>query len=584
MAARGMANRLPEALLLLWAVFLAAAIWAHARVSHQPPLYDASNYFYNAREFWAAVKRGRPFDPFALGYTFRPPGTVLMVAPFGFDADPRPFYFRSVYVPAALLMLAVLVVAYDRSHPRPTRTRVALTAAFFSTLPMLYGFELDPRNPGPTYWGMVDGFLTGVGALTAAAAFRGVSRASFGWLVVGALTSSFCILVKPSGVVLAAALGMGFAFLASARLVTAWRAAAERRRTAIVVASGGLLIVLMDVLVLRAALSSAYLSRDNLAFGRGAIAVMKAELRLPPALAWWAVHTGIGEAFVCWVAFGLMLVITSRTRSRMSSRDPEATLTNTASITAALLLCLGVWFWVVGSGGGAQIRYGMPFLVSALVWTIPAVLRAWSVGSPIAARCLIATMVVAPANLAALLMQADPPLAWQKATGVFVSAGRPFPGEDGMRELVNAPAKAKVVVYSMQLDANDAMLEGLAQQKRLTDPDAAPIEVVRPFDSRRPTTYRLEEILAADYLLVGSPDRGAAPRGHELASMETERALFIAWASQATSADGLDVVLDEPTVRILQVRDRALLRDSLSRLVSAHRWRPVFRDANQLSE
>src|SRR5450759_1363623 len=160
-------DRSPEISFVLWIIFLGVTIWAHASISQQPPLYDAFTYYEKAYNFWSAVHQGHWFNPLNLAWSLRPPGTVLMSYPFGFDPDPRGFFFRSAFFPAALLSLAVMVAAYEKSSERQIRWRITLVAVFFSTLPMLYEF-------GHEYWGLVDGFLTGVAALAAAAAWRSI--------------------------------------------------------------------------------------------------------------------------------------------------------------------------------------------------------------------------------------------------------------------------------------------------------------------------------------------------------------------------------------------------------------------------
>jgi hypothetical protein len=143
-----------------------------------------------------------------------------MSYPFGFHPDPRGFFFRSAFFLAALLSLAVMVAAYEKSSERQIRW-LTVVAVFFSTLPMLYGFARE-------YWGLVDGFLTGVAALAAAAAWRSIVQRSLAYAVVTALTCSFCILIKPSGTLVAAMIGLAWASFALIQLKEAWSLPAER--------------------------------------------------------------------------------------------------------------------------------------------------------------------------------------------------------------------------------------------------------------------------------------------------------------------------------------------------------------------
>ena len=212
-----MIRRLPEVYLALWVAFLGATIWAHIRTTQQPPIYDTLAYWWKAYNFWQAVHQGHIFNPLDLDPSIRPPGAVLMAYPVGFNPDPRGLYFRSIFFPAVLLLLSVLVAAYERRSATGERWRLALIAAFFSTPAMVYWFAVIPA-PMPSSWGLVDSFLAGVAALAAAAAWRSVRGPSAAWFVITASASGFCILIKPSGAFVAALIGLMWAFLAYASI------------------------------------------------------------------------------------------------------------------------------------------------------------------------------------------------------------------------------------------------------------------------------------------------------------------------------------------------------------------------------
>jgi hypothetical protein len=271
---------LPEFGGIIWLVLLGAAIWFHTHASLQPPIYDAFTYYEKASQFWSTMHRMQPFNPLNLQPTFRPPGTVLMSYPFGFNPDPRGFYFRSIYFPVVLLLLAVLATAYDVRDSLIVRAQTVLTAAFFCTPTILYQFEMGAGTG--SYWGLVDGFLAGLAALAAAAAWRGTqaSSASWAWLwaAVAAFASCLSILVKPTGTLVAAVVGIAWVVFALARVVGVWSSCADRRRLIMRLLAGAVMIGALDGLVLLAGVSSRYLSRDNMQAGLANIAIMKTEL------------------------------------------------------------------------------------------------------------------------------------------------------------------------------------------------------------------------------------------------------------------------------------------------------------------
>jgi hypothetical protein len=395
-------NRYPEISLVLWIIFLGATIWAHASISQQPPFYDAFGYYEKAYNFWSAVHQGHWFNPLNLHWSFRPPGTVLMSYPFGFDRDPRSFFFRSVFFPAALLSLAVMVAAYEKSSERQIRWRITLVAVFFSTLPMLYGFARE-------YWGLVDGFLTGVAALAAAAAWRSIVQRSLAYTVVTALTSSFCILIKPSGMLVAAIIGLAWASLALIQLKEAWSLPAERIAVGKYFVTSALIIGIVDLLVLAAALSSNYLSRDNLESGKTSMAILNAEFAVPVSLLWSVVHTALGGAFVLWMVLAIAAIILG---GRSAHSNPiqsfNSRLLAGAAVAAILILTFGIWFWRLSSGF-SQIRYGMPFFLIAWILVVPALIQIWTHAPRLLTTCIAAIMLAASTNLALLLLQEAPP-------------------------------------------------------------------------------------------------------------------------------------------------------------------------------
>jgi hypothetical protein len=582
--------RLPEVCIALWVLFLGITIWAHIRITHQPPIYDALGYWWKAFNFWHALHQGHIFYPLNLEPTIRPPGTVLMAYPFGFNPDPRGFYFRSIFFPAVLLLLAALVAAYEPRSATRERWRVALIAACFSTPVIVYWFAIIP-SPMPSSWGLVDGFLTGVAALAAAAAWRSVKRASVIWCATTATASALCILIKPSGALVAALIALIWAFLAYASiryraavsLLAAERMAALRRFI-----GGALIIGAVDLAVLGAAVHSKYLSEANIAIGRAAIAVMNADLKVSVWSAFLTlVHTGLGAALTAWMLLAIAIAAVGWTSPKSRCRQPrDAMFHGGAAIAAILAVVSGLWFWLIASGGG-WIRYGMPFFMMAMILMVPAVIWFSSYVPLVMNRCIIAVMLAALTNLALLLAQPNPSLAWQRWTGVNLSSGRLFAGMAPFQRFVDTPRATALFVYSLDVgetDEADQTLSSLILQRWIVHPERPSLLIRRPLDWQRPTTYRIDEILSSDYLLF-EPERNPVARASAFAnaypnSIESEQSLFVAWASSLTPADGVEIVVDLPSARILQIRDKIALGKSLLRMISGRHWRAVFTNAN----
>jgi len=574
-------RHLPELCGLVWLGLLAAVIWMHTRVTTQAPIYDSFTYYQKAYNFWHAVSGHRWFNPLNVEPTFRPPGTILMSYPFGFDPDPRGFYFRSVYFPIGLLFLSVLIAVYHIEDDFRTRVRTILTAMFFTTITLPYHFEFGTGWGG--YWGLVDSFLTGLAALAAACAWRGTAPEARVWIlaVAAGLASALSILVKPSGTLVAAVVGVGWVAFALGALVDCRELGAARRRLGLhlLVAAG--LIALIDGLVVAAAIKSRYLSPENLAYGQGAITIMKAELSLPLPLLWLVVNTGLGGAFVLWAAFALTVCLWPLSTKSPSSMTARGIVACVASVAA---LVFGVWFWFLGSGGATQIRYFAPFFAAAMIWLVPLAMESWNRVPSVLTLSFSGVMVASALNLIAVLLVPHPSLAWQQFTGVGVTdAGFPSQTLETFRRLVAQDASRPVHLYVVSFDDNDAMLESLVDQRWLLDHGSQSLLLQRPIDWQRSSTFRIAEIGAADMLLINPMQARPAPAGQKVNNLSEEQGVLTAWALKLDASDGVSVFFSAPSTKILAVSDPVKFRKSLARLVARYAWDSAFTEANGLS-
>ena len=153
-----------------------------------------------------------------------------MSYPFGFDIDYRGFYFRSIFFPIALIVLSVIIGGYHRKLDNKCKWHLALFAAFLSSLPCFYYFELTPDLSAPSYWGLVDNFFAGVAALAAATTVRSFRNYSLVWLSLAAVFSSFCLLIKPTGAFVMILTGLSWVSLAAFKLRTVWQLPEERKK------------------------------------------------------------------------------------------------------------------------------------------------------------------------------------------------------------------------------------------------------------------------------------------------------------------------------------------------------------------
>ncbi len=567
-------NRSPELAGAAWLVLLAAAIWTHTHATQQAPIYDAFSYYWKAYNFWAGVHAGIWFNPLNIQPTFRPPGTILMSYPLGFNQDPRGFYFRSVYMPLALLFLAVLITAYETRNDFWSRWRTVLTAIFFTSITLPYHFEAG--TPGGLIWGLVDPFLSGLAAVAAASAWRAsrLDARILPWAIVTCLVSTLAIIVKPSGTLVAAAAGFGWVAFGLASLIAYRRNSAWRPR-ALKLLFGAVIIGAGDAAIVAAALNSGYLSPQNMAFGKGAIVLMR-QMDFPASQLWFLLNNGIGRGLLLWVALVCLAVIFSYRRAIPTVRLMMAL------IASVCVILFGIWFWFVGSGGAAFVRYAVPFFAMGFIWLVPVSLEAWRL-APLRLSCTMpAVMAATMVNLALLLLVPRPSLAWQQFGGVGITADFPQVALSAFKALVAQPSQHPRSIYIVTLDTSGAILGSFIDQTHLFRPGDGGVWVVRrPLDWQRSATFRLNEIASADALMVNPQQSGEAPAGRYVANLMQEQGVITLWADGLTEADGVKVFFLSPTIEILTVVDHAKLRAALERMVAAYSWDPTFLTANR---
>src|SRR5205085_5467763 len=114
------------------------------------------------------------------------------------------------------------------------------------------------------------------------------------WSGVAAVTSTFCILVKPSGALVIALIDLACLGLAALRLRAEWHSPQERKTTVRWIRQSLILFAGLNAFVLIASFASHYLSPTTLAFGNAAIEVMKTELHTTWPFMLSVIHMGLG--------------------------------------------------------------------------------------------------------------------------------------------------------------------------------------------------------------------------------------------------------------------------------------------------
>lgn len=577
--------------LCVWITFLAWAVWQHALQSRQPPIHDAFGYYLKAYNFWSAIDEHRLLNPLNIEPTFRPPGTILMSYPLGFETDYRGFYFRSVFFPILMISIAVMISGYHSDLDTKTKWQLVLISAFLTSLPCFYFFEISSSLPSPTYWGLVDNFLAGNAALAAAATVRSIRTQSLTWLSCAVLFSSLCVLIKPAGVLIMFLTGLSWTGLAALKALSVRHLPRKRHDTTLWGLQGVGILLFLYALVFLCVFTSNYLSRDNLAFGLNAITVMQGEL---PPISWslllTIVHTSLGYIYVVWYCLMILVVCYYLYTKPMYSLAWSKILLTGLVLASCLEILFGAWFWIAGSGGTTQIRFVVPFALAGTVIALPPILTA--VGSIRDwARAIVSIFLIAPVlNMAAMLPQSNPSTLWQKWSGVNLTSGIIDPVMAQAQDFVNTVRikRTNVVLYSMSLNAADSYFQSELDFAKIARQPMPTVTVLRPVDWQRSATFRIQEMLSADYWLF-TPNHDSTLGSSILTtssiySLDQEERLFGTWASFLTTDEGVTIVSETADARVLRVTDTARLKSALAGLIVKHQWRKEFIAGNPQTE
>lgn len=561
----------PYVLLLGWVILAGWGTWSAARSSIDPPAMDAMTYAQKASAFWAAVDKGEWFNPLDLPPTVRPPGTILMSYPFGFTTDFAGFYFRSSFLPLALLALAVVLA---HSTPAPTRERWAVAAlgVALASLPVCFQFQLT-RLPSAVFWGLTDGFIAGVAGLAMAAVVRSVDRRSAAWAAVAALLASFTLLIKPAGLLVMAAAGLSWLILAGTAID--WRRTRGdfgHARFAVVglAAASGIFAA-----TLWAALTSDYFSPENTEFGAIALAQMRREYtfitNFNPDLFIFMVKITLGFVVCGLTVLGLVAAIWRPVMRRYAA-------------AAAVCLLIGLWFWLVQTGMELS-RHVLPFAAMTVVALVPP-LSAFFAWLYAPARALALLAIAAPGLVStALLFTPDPPTRWQEALGISIAANA-YDAENRQAleflKTVQGSGAPQATLFFFDIFPALLKVYGVIDYANTFMGQTPRVTVLQPRSWQTHSVYKFDTMIGADYIAFETMDETELNRRLALpgaADFNAENVLLSAWFQTLKPEDGISIVSDT-RVRILKVENREVLRTKLHALKAGYTFSPEFNEAN----
>ncbi len=550
---------MPVTVLVAWLTIAGMFTWQDSRENLVPPIWDPETYVEKADGLWKSLLAGDGQNWLNVPPTVRPPGTVVLTAPLGPLRDFRDFFFRSVFVPVAIMIFAVFLAGFaitDRSWES------ALVALVAGSMPMFWQFD----------WGLVDTFLAGLSALAMSGLLVAALRFRYVWLILGLPALALIPVVKPSGFLLSAIISVSWLILALRFFANHPKGFA---RGMIGVFVTGLILTVLVGVVAYASLTSEYFSKSNINFGKEALAALRGDWvsALPPIDNAAAIITGVIGlpvlATVACLGFGFLF---SRRRNPIDKIYPEvkwAAWVGVAVFCAGLAVCYQTTLL-------RQLRYWYPFLAVAVVLMVPMFVT-WgnSVGRKI---CLFASIT----PIALLVF-----LGFPNTQGIALKiGGYRLPTEQGENEVREAYRFVDGFMAehekSPQLFTTTDTMEAMAYEAgfkwRLKSKAQLPL-ITRPFDWRRGGLVRIHEIYNADVMVIRR--YGHSLDATQRSPYQEELAAWGAWLEKTPIQGWTKVMFETPNAISLAVLDREALAREMRSYIADRPWRPEFIAANQ---
>ncbi len=546
------------AAVLLWLGVVGIGLALAALAATEPPVWDSLSYVQKGFGWWSAIHRHDLVNPFNLPMTVRPPGTILMSYPFGWSYDYHWFYFRSLFIPVALLASAPFIAVWGPGQATRRTWLLAALALALAGMPILYQFQSNETLPLTANWGLVDGFIAGVSAFAAACVVRSARNRSIPCAILAAGAGAFTLWIKPTGLALMGLTGLAWLIFAAAAVPYD-----ERFRRFVLRSVIAAIVIFAAASAL--AFFSDYFSAANIEFGQRALDVLAAEYtgKVPLATFLSIVRASLGYVFPVILLAGL-LVAARRARH--------------AAFAAAIVLGAGLWFWV-GQTDISQVRYFLPFATMAYILLIPALLT-WLEG--LRSGGVIAAALAAPALVTTLLLFTGAPTPLQRALGINLHvsdyAAENKQAQALLDDLLAAGQKTSFV-YLAGTGAPFRNLQAVWDFTRLTRADMPAVIPMIPTDWQRLSTVRVEDLLRCDYIGVLTATDSSALGVRDVADFPALIRLFNAWFARLGPEDGVTLV-SETRVRLLRVTDRARFEAAVARLEAEYKLPQSYRDAN----
>lgn len=579
-----MHRSIPFAIAGLFLILVGCGVYKKAGLAVAPPIYDPIAYYHKATVVWSALSKGNLAGTLNGVKANRPPGSSLLLYPFGFKPSVRSFLFRSVLVPIVLWTLAIAIAVAAVARGSSDAVVGGCLAVGLATLPLFYHFEhndfFNSLYQISANWGLVDPLQGAVAALAVCLLVVGIGRGSLPLCIGGWLSSALTFFIKPSGaLVMGATIGV-----AAIEFLIRYLRHPEQRRSILKFAGWAFLSCLTVFgLAFWAAFGSDYLGEGTVSAGIKAQGILRLITEgedltavfmrfIVPVLGWW---------WFCLMAFCLIL-LSIEAITGIGKRQFSSLILRLAGSFA--LASVAIFWWLFFAG--TQHRYLFPFILMIIMWLVPSILERMNrAGTTF--KSAVACYSLTPAFLLLILLySAQPPVSLQSAMGINLTTGQyAFEVEVGRRLLSEAQRLGRPInIYSMG-NMRVGVVEMMDRVRTIeTGNYLGEFQVKRPLNWKDIPGLRLQEIVQSDFLImedVRPPSASSAPTT-SISNWGEEVEQFKQYLYYNRGADKNGVELfEDGSVKAFRVVNPELLAKALHTWAEAIHWENDFAERNR---
>jgi hypothetical protein len=355
---------------------IARGIYKKTYKAVAPPIYDPISYYSKSQIVWNAISHHdwkRAFDQFPQ----RPPGTALILYPFGFVPSIQSFLFRTTLTPIVIWSLALIIILLPKIKSSKYMLVGAGVTLGLLSLPIFYHFEVpiaEEKNllGASLQWGLVDVLQGSMAALALGLLYTGVSKGIKSMVLIAWLLGAYSFFIKPSGILV---LGALFPIYLT-EVIILWKKETQNKKKIFILHLSlfavGIGITVASILL---AVSSGYLSKEVIESAKIAakvlIQISNQSLWIQMDVLWKSV---IGYWWI--LAMGIPLLI-SMVSLIYSISQLHFSVLGLKFATSLFIFTSALYWWMTMAG--QELRYLFPFIMLIISWLIVPTLFEWMV-------------------------------------------------------------------------------------------------------------------------------------------------------------------------------------------------------------